>query len=45
MNQFIGHGEKLGHKCMYDRAIPVLHCPLVVHLNNKGQNYIFVYLV
>ena len=69
MNQFMGHGEELCHKCMYlifylyihvfilgrpitifvfllgaqqnksknmyDRAISVHCCPLVVNLNNK----------
>ena len=45
MNQFMRHGEKLCHKCMCDRAIPVRYCPVVVNLNNKGENYIFVYLL
>ena len=45
MNQFIGQGGKLCHRCMYDRAIPVLYSHLVVNLNNKGRNCIFVYLL
>ena len=45
MNQFMGHGEKLCHACMYDRAIPVRYCPLVANLNNKGQNYIMCVLI
>ena len=45
MIQFIGQGEKLCHKCMYDRAIPVYYCPSVVNLNNKGKNDICVHLL
>ena len=32
-------------KALYDRVIPVRYCPLVVNLNNKGQNYIYVHLL
>ena len=38
-----GTREQLCHKCMHDRAIPVRH--LVVNLNNKGKDYICVYLL
>ena len=38
----MGHGEKLCHKCMYDRAIPVRYCRLVVNLNNKIKRNAFI---
>ena len=41
----LGDGEKLCHKCMHDRPIPVRYCHLVVHFHNKWQMYIFVYLL